>query len=336
MSSGVRHKRVAGTTRKGPPTKSAHRRPARRRVTGSAPAGGLPGRGRSRSASGSPAAGVSPCASGSHPGSSPKSTGAPGARKTHRSMAARRFGTETISVVPWPRTLSRRASPPSLRADARTASSPTPRPEISETWSRVEKPGAKSSSASCASSVASRGARPSASAFRRTASKSTPAPSSATPTSSRSPRSRTAMRSAPVAGFPAPARSPAGPTPWSTALRTPWSTAVLIASRTSGFTRRSGTSTVTATAFPSSAASSFAATAWPAITGPSGTSSSSTTSWRSDSHTARSRSRAGEGARRCSRYTVVAAIARRSHAATGALEPASRRRWRVTVAGAGG
>ena len=124
--------------------------------------------------------------------------------------------------MPRPRVETTSTVPPSDSMVARTASMPTPRPEISDTDAAVESPAWKISAATCSggrSSATWCGSRPASTARRRTASRSIPAPSSRTSIwiMSRSRRASISMR--PASGLPASRRAAGASRPWSTALR---------------------------------------------------------------------------------------------------------------------
>ena len=125
-------------------------------------------------------------------------------------MIARVSGRRIWAVVPWPGSEVSRTSPPSSRTLARTASMPTPRPEMSSASSRVEKPGAKSSSIARAMSIASACSgviSPTLTALAATAAGSTPRPSSATVIITLPPAWRAEIRTVPTGGLPAASRS---------------------------------------------------------------------------------------------------------------------------------
>ena len=72
--------------------------------------------------------------------------GRPSASTISAAMIASVSGRRIWAVVPWPGSEVIRTSPPSPRIAARTASMPTPRPEMSLVTSAVEKPAENSSS----------------------------------------------------------------------------------------------------------------------------------------------------------------------------------------------
>ena len=81
--------------------------------------------------------------------------GRPSTSTSSAAMIASVSGRRIWAVVPWPSSDVSSTSPPSSRTVVRTASMPTPRPEMSLVTSAVEKPGWKSSSAARAASTAS-------------------------------------------------------------------------------------------------------------------------------------------------------------------------------------
>ena len=104
-----------------------------------------------------------------------------------------------------------------------TTSMPTPRPETSVTVSVVENPGANSSCVTASADGAWEGSTvvPSSRARFRTASASTPRPSSSTSITILPPVCLAEMRTVAVPGLPARTRSSgSASTPWSIALRT--------------------------------------------------------------------------------------------------------------------
>ena len=112
-------------------------------------------------------------------------------------------------------------APPSARTRVYTASTPTPRPEISVTFSAVENPGRASNrkSSSSVKSVLLASTIPSRLARASTRSRSIPLPSSLTLITTAE-RSRAALStSRPIAGLPAAARASGDSMPWSIALR---------------------------------------------------------------------------------------------------------------------
>jgi hypothetical protein len=93
------------------------------------------------------------------------------------------IGTRSVVVVPCPRSVRSRTSPPSPSTVAFTASMPTPRPETSETPLAVESPGWKmkrTTSSGGRSEARSSWISPAATARRQTEARSMPRPSSAT------------------------------------------------------------------------------------------------------------------------------------------------------------
>ena len=96
-------------------------------------------------------------------------------------MIASVSGRRISAQVPSPGSEVSVTSPPSSRIATRTASMPTPRPEMSVVVSEVEKPGWKSSSVARARSIVSVSPiRPRSRAFSATRSASMPRPSSLT------------------------------------------------------------------------------------------------------------------------------------------------------------
>src|SRR3954449_10962371 len=98
-------------------------------------------------------------------------------------MIASVSGRRICAIVPWPSSEVIVTSPPSSRIIVRTASMPTPRPEMSLVTSAVEKPGRKSSSAAplpSRLSAASAVIRPRSTARLPTLTGSMPRPSSRT------------------------------------------------------------------------------------------------------------------------------------------------------------
>ena len=98
-------------------------------------------------------------------------------------MMASVSGRRICDTVPSPSSEVIRTSPPSSRIVVRTASMPTPRPEMSLVTSAVEKPAWKSSSMALAESIvsiASSAISPRSAALRATFAGSIPRPSSRT------------------------------------------------------------------------------------------------------------------------------------------------------------
>jgi len=109
--------------------------------------------------------------------------GRPSASTSSAAMMASVSGRRICATVPWPCSEVMTTSPPSSRIVVRTASMPTPRPEMSLVTSAVEKPGWKSSSIAFAMSVVSTASapiRPLSAAFWATLRGSMPRPSSRT------------------------------------------------------------------------------------------------------------------------------------------------------------
>ena len=123
-------------------------------------------------------------------------------------------------VRPWPCWLRMSMVPARARRRVATTSSPTPRPEISVTMSRVENPGSKVRRAISASvGMASASSSPRSTARLRMSRRSRPRPSSATCTVTTWPRRATVRVMVPAGGLPARARASGSSRPWSTALR---------------------------------------------------------------------------------------------------------------------
>ena len=147
--------------------------------------------------------------------------------------------------------------PPSACTPRRTTSSPTPRPERSDTLSAVEKPGAKIRlSTSSSARTASAAITPRSMAIARTRSRSRPWPSSATSMTIRPPRWAAEMRTRPSGGLPSAIRRSGLSRPWSTALRTMWVSGSVSRSMTVRSTSVDSPSTTSRTRLPVAASAS--------------------------------------------------------------------------------
>ncbi len=128
---------------------------------------------------------------------------------------ARVTGRRTVTVVPRPGVVRISTLPPSVRTRVYTASTPTPRPEMSVTRSAVENPGraTRRISSSSLTSRAASSTSPMARAFSSTRARSIPRPSSLTRITTDE-RSRSALSvRRPGRGFPAATRSSGISTP---------------------------------------------------------------------------------------------------------------------------
>ena len=127
--------------------------------------------------------------------------GRPSASTISAAMIASVSGRRIWALVPWPSSEVIMTSPPSPRIAARTASMPTPRPEMSLVNSAVEKPGEKSSSTARALSIestASGAISPRSAALTATRAGSMPRPSSATVMTTLPPACSAEISSVPV------------------------------------------------------------------------------------------------------------------------------------------
>ena len=120
------------------------------------------------------------------------------------------------TAVPFPGSLAIVTRPPIRATAERTASIPTPRPEICVTVAAVEKPGEKIKSIASASLIAANSSGEAMfwrAAVRRSFATSMPAPSSDISTMTRSPSRSPRSRISPIGGFPAARRPASGSTP---------------------------------------------------------------------------------------------------------------------------
>ncbi len=138
---------------------------------------------------------------------------------------ARVRGSRSRVLVPRPTSLSMSMLPPRFSMFVRTTSMPTPRPEMSLTFSAVEKPGAKTSRVASRSSkraACSAVMTPFSTAFARIRWGSMPRPSSRISRFTWPPSWKARTSSRPARGLPATARVFGSSKPWSSELRIRW------------------------------------------------------------------------------------------------------------------
>ncbi|MCY1546961.1 hypothetical protein D9M68_829920 [compost metagenome] len=138
------------------------------------------------------------------------------------SRIARVSGSTMRVVVPLPGSHDSCTWPPMSWILRRTTSMPTPRPEMSVTFSAVEKPGAKINCQISSSGEFSLTARPWAIAFLRILSRFRPAPSSLTSITMLPPLCWADSTSCPTGSLPEATRFSGVSMPWSRLLRTRW------------------------------------------------------------------------------------------------------------------